>query len=511
MPNADRIISLALMLLVSMGVLAEENSKLDSLLAKSEVMDKPTYNQLDTLYRARLQAPSPEVAELIRRSTAAGLLLIGRKDVYESRIRKSLRDVGDFERDIRDSCNSCEGTANARRTCPKCQGQRRCINKSCDQGVIRSAAGRNARTCSVCQGHGVCLTCRGVGVQISRCGSCKGRGTRLSKRATQEVYAQGLSQAREKLAAINYAKQVREAELAAIASAAKESAVSATRTDAQQLIAQRQEASMAAKDNIYLASTVLVQGDMGTGSGFLARYLGRTVVISNAHVFCGNSQVRLLDANGREISFNRIMVHRDNDLALFMIPNPGDRPKLNVSTKVDLALHRRIGVYGNSGGEQVVTVLRGKVLGIGPHAIEIDADFIQGNSGSPVIDYSSGEVIGVATYMTNEPSVDWTTRRTRFAQVRRFGVRLDTATMNDYVTVDMTRYRQQLAQSVEMAEFAVRALNSAVNNEIGVDNRAIATARMHLNRYGSFPEWFQRFNETAMGAAVVCELIINAR
>jgi len=81
-------------------------------------------------------------------------------------------------------------------------------------------------------------------------------------------------------------------------------------------------------------------------------------------------------------------------------------------------------VLGNSDGRGVVTEIRGKVIGVGPREIEVDAAFVIGNSGSPVLD-RHGRVIGIATYLRDcRDDEDWSKADTRFNGIRRFALRL---------------------------------------------------------------------------------------
>jgi hypothetical protein len=87
-------------------------------------------------------------------------------------------------------------------------------------------------------------------------------------------------------------------------------------------------------------------------------------------------------------------------------------------------------VLGNSGGGGVVTKLEGKLVGLGPDRIEVSAEFIPGNSGSPIIHIPTGKVIGIATYLTRRyeefsGNAQTSGRATGPLVVRRFGYRLD--------------------------------------------------------------------------------------
>jgi hypothetical protein len=92
----------------------------------------------------------------------------------------------------------------------------------------------------------------------------------------------------------------------------------------------------------------------------------------------------------------------------------------NLESKV--RIDDEILVLGNSGGGGVVTNLTGRVVGIGPDRIEVSAEFIPGNSGSPIVHVPTGKVIGIATYLIQR--YDGVGRRS-VESVRHFGFRLD--------------------------------------------------------------------------------------
>ena len=100
-------------------------------------------------------------------------------------------------------------------------------------------------------------------------------------------------------------------------------------------------------------------------------------------------------------------------------------------------------VLGNSGGAGVVTKIAGKIVGIGPDRIEVSAEFIPGNSGSPIIHVKTGQVIGIATYLTKRYD-EFSNNKKGPVVVRRFGYRIDNVAA--WERVDWNSFRAEAAQ-----------------------------------------------------------------
>ena len=67
----------------------------------------------------------------------------------------------------------------------------------------------------------------------------------------------------------------------------------------------------------------------------------------------------------------------------------------------------------------------GRIVGVGPNLVEVDAPFKPGNSGSPIIHLKSGKVTGIATYLTIRKFDSATKLPVQTPIVRRFGYRVD--------------------------------------------------------------------------------------
>lgn len=180
----------------------------------------------------------------------------------------------------------------------------------------------------------------------------------------------------------------------------------------------------------YSQAFVVVKGDAGNGSGFICRLNGKPWLFTNNHVVAGNRQPHFTQINGTRLGVAGPESAAGHDLMRFALVTPTAAP-LEVMAGLDA--NARIGdevaVLGNTGGGGVVTSIEGKLVGIGPDRIEVSAEFIPGNSGSPIVHVASGKVIGIATYLTKRyEEFVGTSRGNREGEivVRRFGYRLDT-------------------------------------------------------------------------------------
>ena len=166
----------------------------------------------------------------------------------------------------------------------------------------------------------------------------------------------------------------------------------------------------------------IVKTDKGTGSGFIAQDGAYAYLYTNEHVIRGGSKPIVSDLEGNDIRLGDFELAKERDLARFKIDDVRKGLQLlNDGVKINTA----ITVFGNSDGAGVITALSGKVIGIGPSLLEVSAEFVQGNSGSPVLTLD-GDIVGVATFAVNgAESENWMKKNTRFDGVRRFALRID--------------------------------------------------------------------------------------
>jgi len=171
---------------------------------------------------------------------------------------------------------------------------------------------------------------------------------------------------------------------------------------------------------------VIVKGSNGSGSGFACRQGSQTWLFSNIHVVSEVKQPVITRLDGVTLKVGAAEVAAGPDIARMVLTTPPEHP-LEMITEFEANVHigDDVAVLGNSGGGGVVTSLRGKVVGIGPDRLEVSAEFIPGNSGSPIVHLKTGKVIGIATYLTRRYEQFSSNGANGSVVVRRFGYRLD--------------------------------------------------------------------------------------
>ena len=169
-------------------------------------------------------------------------------------------------------------------------------------------------------------------------------------------------------------------------------------------------------------SLMIIEGETGRGSGFILLMKDKKYIITNRHVITGAKNLKVRSVNGYMPKIKSFELGVDADLVRMAIDESENVKFLVLSKTIDMK--EPVAVYGNSEGIGVVTEIKGAINGVGPAVIETTAGFVSGNSGSPIMN-KKGEVLGVATFATQNKMQDWVAQGTRFENVRRFGLRLD--------------------------------------------------------------------------------------
>lgn len=157
---------------------------------------------------------------------------------------------------------------------------------------------------------------------------------------------------------------------------------------------------------------VMIQLDNGTlGSGFLYNEQGD--VITNAHVVLGAETVTVKTADAAEYEGTVIGLSDDIDVAVVRVPGLADKEPLQLSDK-KAELGEEIIALGSPLGYQN-TVTTGIISGIGRNfeigtfrytdAYQISAPIAPGNSGGPLVNKNTGEVVGINSAVIDEGTI----------------------------------------------------------------------------------------------------------
>jgi hypothetical protein len=176
--------------------------------------------------------------------------------------------------------------------------------------------------------------------------------------------------------------------------------------------------------------TVSCQSSRGrsSGSGFIAKMDGKTYLFTNQHVILGADKISFKTTSGTTLRPRGVQVCTSLDIARLPLE---ETDGLIISK--NMAIDAPIAVFGNSEGGGVATELYGKVTGIGAEVVEVSADFVFGNSGSPVLNLDR-EVIGIASYVRSFSDDE------DGSKTRRFCYRL---TGSEWRTINWKKYNDK--------------------------------------------------------------------
>jgi hypothetical protein len=183
-------------------------------------------------------------------------------------------------------------------------------------------------------------------------------------------------------------------------------------------------------------------------------------VVTNQHVLAENDKITVKTLAGQELETTGLIGAVGADLMLLRLAKPSARPPI-LAQAANVLETAKIGDYlvviGNH-PDGVATQTGGYVTGFSPDRVELQAAFQLGNSGSPVFDLVSQQVVGVATIRDNVVlDADGFPPRIPDPALRRwFATRLDAVTKWEFI--DPTKWRAQVRQVTEHHEISLALL-----------------------------------------------------
>jgi hypothetical protein len=194
----------------------------------------------------------------------------------------------------------------------------------------------------------------------------------------------------------------------------------------------------------YRNSLVFVTGTNGSGSGFLAKYETGNFLFTNAHVAAGVKGASFKTLDGTQVKLGAASCAVGHDVFLIQAASAGEPFEIMKGVDENAAIGDQVVVLGNAEGAGVINTITGKIVGIGPQLVEVDAPFQPGNSGSPIVHLKSGKVIGVATYAIIRKYDPATKQPIKEPVIRRFGYRLDS--IKSWQPVNWAAFSNQAAE-----------------------------------------------------------------
>lgn len=228
---------------------------------------------------------------------------------------------------------------------------------------------------------------------------------------------------------------------------------------------------------------VLIEHENGTGSGFVAKMGDHHYIFTNQHVLLGAGKINFKSVTGKQFRPKKVELSATRDIARLLLDSDEG---LGVSSNI--GMDAPICIFGNSDGAGVATELYGRINGIGGELVEVSADFVSGNSGSPVLNLDQ-EVIGIASYVRfsgNSRSKEGTQFENK---TRRFCYRI---TDSRWVPVNWGKYNKKYGtlyfkneQLVGCMENIYAGWKDDLTNRVDLDNgsdrRISAWSQTHNN------------------------------
>lgn len=248
------------------------------------------------------------------------------------------------------------------------------------------------------------------------------------------------------------------------------------------------------------ANLVLVAGTAGKGSGFVIQTADGPWLVTNLHVLADNPNPVFTTLTGVTIPMNASFAAVAHDICRIQQPSVANALELMPNIDAEVRVGDDVVVPGNAEGAGVVKPWEGKVVGLGPNLVEVDAPFIPGNSGSPIIHAKTGKVIGVATYLTIKKlddraangssanpegaSVEERAQNFRHTEIRRFGYRLDS--VKTWEPINWRRFNSQAAQVAKIEATSrdfVQLFDDSRRRKVDAKNYATPGIRRALESY----------------------------
>lgn len=238
-------------------------------------------------------------------------------------------------------------------------------------------------------------------------------------------------------------------------------------------------------------SLVFVEGQSGVGSGFVCAFGLGKFVVTNQHVVAGNPSAKFTLLDRSPIRTGQVAAAVGHDIMSFALLSDAKAIEIMTDVEKNASIGDEVAVLGNADGDRVIKPIVGKLVGIGPDRVEVTAQFVHGNSGSPIIHVKSGKALGIATYATVQKVDSITGKPKSQPEVKRFGYRLDSV-----------KQWQPVVWPAYTADFnAMQKVKSRTDDFV----KLVVTGRLNAADYGdpAIRNPLERFANAALGKGLI--------
>ena len=171
---------------------------------------------------------------------------------------------------------------------------------------------------------------------------------------------------------------------------------------------------------------VIMHGSNSAQTGFICNLGGHTNIVTNTHVIADHPGTKLTYIDGSPLTVSDSATAVGCDLLRLQTITASKPLEIVSDFNSTVKIGDAVMIPTLDGDTKNVKPVEGKVVGIGPNLVEVDAPFEPGSSGSPIIQETTGKVLGVAAYVIERSmSRDAAAGQQVVKNVRRFGYRLD--------------------------------------------------------------------------------------
>ncbi len=253
-------------------------------------------------------------------------------------------------------------------------------------------------------------------------------------------------------------------------------------------------------DSPVFKSLATVRSGSQTGAAFAASVGGKSYLVVCTHFLYEQDVQFFMTPSNEKLEVSKPILSEDRDLALFELPEgAGGLQCLELETELQKIPHDSPVLVVSPLLDAVKKPLPGLLKGIGPRNIEVSSEFETKNIGSPILDAKTLKVIGVAAYGYRDRPT-FSTKGTRFAEVRRFGLRLDNADPDSFLAFDKRRFDEDVkvyAAVSSMNELALSILTSIYTFDGKVWRPYIEPSKFDARKYPSISPVVKDWNELA--------------